>query len=174
MSQSNVARKTRRILRIALLSLGCLIALAGLALIGVLQLWPSDHYTFLAGRKPTWAGMIPPMETDDFVHPGVSVPPREYRIYIWKENFDAVRARATKELEDSGFKPFPHPDSKDYCGWSRKDGNAIGLRAGHSDLRGVAMRETFPADHAWITVICTNEAPETWITHVRIAFERHY
>lgn len=169
---SGVRRTVWRWVRVALFTLGGIVALAGLGLLLILQLWPGDDFRFLGNRNPVIAGQMSPMEVDDFVSPGRHIPAREYRIYSWQEDFSKVEAAASRELAALGYVEMPTVGAKSKVAfWTRTDGRSVWLQAGRSRSRKDAFGSKVMPDLDWVTVICSNQAPESWITHVRIAFE---
>lgn len=160
--------KVLRGLRIALWALLGLIGVALIALLLILQLWPSDSYRFLGGRKPILAGQMGPVLSN----PSGLLPALEYRIYSWKQDFESVKTAAGKELATLGFELVKWKKPADgYASWNGPRGSAVMLHAGRSRTREEAFGGNAPHDPAWVTVICGNGAPDNWITHVRIAFE---
>jgi hypothetical protein len=116
----------------------------------------SDPYRFLAGHRPVATGVVPRVEDSSggFTN--------EYRIYNWVANANDVEAAAARELPRFGFSPDRNKN------WTRKNGSVVEIYPGRSQrLYG----KGFPSDAGGVTVICSNRADSSWISHARYTLE---
>jgi hypothetical protein len=94
----------------------------------------------------------------------------DFRIYTWKEDYASVVRRIDIELLPSGFKRHEGV----FTSWLGPKGESVMAEPGRSESKAEAVNGKMVNDPRWVTVFCGNEAPENWMTHVRIALEPSY
>ncbi|MFN8220193.1 MAG: hypothetical protein U0S12_08710 [Fimbriimonadales bacterium] len=134
------------------------------ALTGVMALLPIvfahrvDRFRFLEGRSPHQYGVMPHLETLTD-----TTPMSEFRLYTWKRDYATVLENARRELADMGYKR--KPGKAEY--WVGPQQTVWLTAAKCETLRDEARA---PQNAEWTTVIVDNDAPETWLSKVRVWF----
>ncbi|AIE88120.1 hypothetical protein OP10G_4752 [Fimbriimonas ginsengisoli Gsoil 348] len=92
----------------------------------------------------------------------------EYRIYSWRQDAQWVQRDAAAELAALGYHLRYQKDGTSI--WKFGD-REVGIKPGHSKSKREALLRKRQKEPGWVTVITGNEAPDTWITHIRYAVE---
>ena len=137
------------------------------ALISILRTHPHDSYGFLGGRSAVAWGVLPTSS-----HSGGPATMFEIRIYTWEGDFFKVKEAAARALPAAGFTEVVlSGDDEHYSSWSHADGRFVWLETGRSLTIKEAFRDKNTLDSSWVTVVVSNDAPENWVSHVRLAFQ---
>lgn len=165
-----MVRPIWRAIKVAVYLLGMALAYA-LTVLLLTPLSSGDPYGFLNGRRPAFVGMRPAMNV--LTRSGCRYnPPSEYRVYSWKQSASEVMDAALRELKSLGFR-----ETRGYVqdGWlsfvNSRESISIALRAGRSRTRRQAWAGDPKPDPTWVTVLIQSDAPQNWLTNIRLALE---
>ena len=152
------------------------IVAAPFAILAAVGLWiviglavASDPYAFLNGRRPILAGVALIIQDSGYRSKGFT---DEYRAYSWQADYVDVCRRANGELTAIGFVRDPGDMKYEFATcWRRPDGFGVMITPVRSRTRREALAGKSPLNMAWVTVLCTDPIPDTWVSHVRYAME---
>ncbi len=137
------------------------------ALVSILRTHRHDEFHFLPQRGAVAWGVLPTNS-----HSSSKSSMYEFRIYTWQGDFFAVKKAAEVELPSKGFTTIVlSGDNENYSSWSRSDGTFVWIETGRSTTAHEAFTGKSVQDPTWVTVVVSNDAPENWVSHVRLAFQ---